>query len=202
MKMKNKKVAIYARVSTDKQAVDMQLVELQEYLKKRQWGIYREYIDQGYTGGNTKRPAFGQMMEYACKRKFDILLVWKLDRLGRSLKDLIITLHELGALGIDFISYENQLDTSTPTGKLVFHVIGAVAEFEKDIIRERVKAGLENAKRTSKRLGRPPVSDGLLEKAKALRKEGLSFRKIGKRLGVDERTIRKKVKKAESKIKI
>lgn len=188
-----KTVAIYARVSTDKQAVDMQLAELQDYLKKREWGIYQEYIDQGYSGGNTKRPAFSQMMEDARKRKFDVLLVWKLDRLGRSLKDLIETLDELGALGIDFISYENQLDTSTPTGKLVFHVIGAVAEFEKDIIRERVKAGLENAKRKGKRLGRPPISDGLLEKAKALRKEGLSFRKIGKRLGVDEGTVRKRV---------
>ena len=197
MNQSKKIVAIYARVSTDKQAVDMQLAELQEYLKKREWGIYQEYIDQGYSGGNTKRPAFGQMMEDARKRKFDVLLVWKLDRLGRSLKDLINTLDELGALGIDFISYENQLDTSTPTGKLVFHVIGAVAEFEKDIIRERVKAGLENAKRKGKRLGRPPVSEGILEKAKAFRKEGLSFRKIGKRLGVDEGTVRKRVKRKQ-----
>ena len=188
-----KTVAIYARVSTDKQAVDMQLAELQDYLKKRGWGISQEYIDQGYTGGNTKRPAFSQMMEDARKRKFDVLLVWKLDRLGRSLKDLINTLDELGALGIDFISYENQLDTSTSTGKLVFHVIGAVAEFEKDIIRERVQAGLENAKRKGKRLGRPPVPDGVLGKAKALRAEGLSFRKIGKRLGVDEGTVRKRL---------
>lgn len=194
MNKSKKTVAIYARVSTDKQAVDMQLAELQAYLKKREWEIYQEYIDQGYTGGNTKRPAFSQMMEDARKRKFDVLVVWKLDRLGRSLKDLINTLDELGVLGIDFISYENQLDTSTPTGKLVFHVIGAVAEFEKDIMRERVKAGLENAKRKGKRLGRPPISDGLLEKAKALRKEGLSFRKIGKRLGVDEGTVRKRIK--------
>ena len=139
-----KTVAIYARVSTDKQAVDMQLAELQDYLKKRKWGIFKKYIDQGYSGGNTKRPAFSQMIEDARKRKFDVLLVWKLDRLGRSLKDLINTLDELGALGIDFISYENQLDTSTPTGKVVFHVIGAVAEFEKNNIRERVRAGLEN----------------------------------------------------------
>ncbi len=201
MNKAQKTVVIYARVSTDKQAVDMQLAELQDFLTKRDWSLYQEYIDQGYNGGNTKRPAFSQMMVDARKRKFDVLLVWKLDRLGTSLKDLINTLDELGALGIDFISYENQLDTSTPTGKLVFHVIGAVAEFEKDIIRERVKAGLENAKRKGKRLGRPPVSDVLLEKAKTLRGEGLSFRKIGKRLGVDEGTVRKRVKKAESNIK-
>lgn len=194
MNQSKKNVAVYARVSTDRQTVDMQIAELQEYIKKREWGIYQEYIDLGYGGGNTKRPAFHQMLGDARKRKFDALLVWKLDRLGRSLKDLINTLDEFGSLGIDFISYENDLDTSTPTGKLVFHVIGAVAEFEKDIIRERVKAGLENAKRKGKRLGRPPVPEGILEKAKALRKEGLSYRKIGKRLGVDEGTVRKKIK--------
>lgn len=93
---------------------------------------------------------------------------------------------ELGSLGIDFISYDNNLDTSTPTGKLVFQIIGAVAEFEKDIIRERVIAGLNNAKSKGKRLGRPAVPDEILEKAKILREEGLSFRKIGKELGIDE----------------
>jgi DNA invertase Pin-like site-specific DNA recombinase len=112
------------------------------------------------------------------------------------MKDLIKTLDELGALGIDFISYENQLDTSTPTGKLVLHVIGAVAEFEKDIIRERVIAGLENAKRKGKRLGRKPVLlPHLFEKAVKMRSEGLSYRQIGKSLKIDESTIRKKMKK-------
>ncbi len=197
--MTPKTVSIYARVSTDRQAVDMQLVELREYVNRSGWTIHHEYIDQGFSGSNTKRPAFTEMMAEARKKKFDILLVWKLDRLGRSLKDLINTLDELGVLGIDFISYENQLDTSTPTGKLVFHVIGAVAEFEKDIIGERVKAGLENAKRKGKRLGRPPVPDDVFEKAKTLRKEGLSYRKIGKRLGVDEGTIRKRMKEKQLK---
>lgn len=103
----------------------------------------------------------------------------------------------LGHLGIDFISYDNDLDTSTPTGKLVFQIIGAVAKFEKDIIRERVVASLANARGKGKRLGRPPVSDALLEKAKALRAEGLSFRMIGRKLGVDEGTIRKRIKRRE-----
>jgi DNA invertase Pin-like site-specific DNA recombinase len=141
-----------------------------------------------------KRPAFIEMMSEARKRKFDILLVWKLDRLSRSLKDLINTLDELGHLGIHFISYDNNLDTTTPTGKLVFQIIGAVAEFEKDIIRERVVAGLENAKQKGKRLGRPKIHAGILEKAKDLRRQGLSFRKIEKQLGVGEGTIRKKIK--------
>ncbi|MFH1933350.1 MAG: recombinase family protein [Pseudomonadota bacterium] len=189
-----RQVAIYARVSTDKQTTDPQLAELREFVQRSGWNIHHEYIDHGYTGANTNRPAFTRMMTDAHQKKFDMLLVWKLDRLGRSLRDLITTLDELGHLGIDFISYENQLDTSTPTGKLVFHVIGAVAEFERDIIRERVVAGLANARRKGKRLGRPPVSMATIERAKALRARGLSFRKIGKKLKINEGTIRKRLK--------
>lgn len=189
-----KAVAIYARVSTDRQTVDMQIHELKEYVKRRGWNLYREFIDQGYSGSDTKRPAFQEMMNEAKKRKFDVLLVWKLDRLSRSMKDLVMVLNELGGLGIDFVSYDNNLDTSTPTGKLVFHVIGAVAEFEKDIIKERVKAGLENARRKGKKLGRPGVGDSVIETARALREEGKSFRKIGKELGISEGTVRQGLK--------
>ena len=189
-KPKNKTVAIYARVSTDRQTADMQLGELRDFVKRSKWKIYTEYIDHGYTGANTKRPAFTEMLKQARRKKFDILLVWKLDRLGRSLKDLITTLDELGSLGIDFISYENQLDTSTPTGKLVFQIIGAVAEFEKDIIRERVVAGLANAKRKGKQLGRPPKPPATRNQAKALHKQGLSTRAIGRKLGIAESTVR------------
>lgn len=119
----------------------------------------------------------------------------KLDRLSRSLKDLIATLDDLHSLGIDFISYDNGLDTTTPTGRLIFNVVGAVAEFEKDIIRERVKAGLENAKRKGKLLGRPPLSPRLLAQANQLRKQGLSFRKIGLQLGIPESTVRININK-------
>ena len=185
-----KLIAIYARVSTTRQQTDMQLHELRQYVKRSKWTIHQEYIDHGYTGANTKRPAFAQMMSDAKKKKFDILLVWKLDRLGRSLKDLITTLDELGHLGIDFISYDNQLDTSTPTGKLTFQIIGAVAEFEKDIIRERVRAGLANAKRKGQRLGRPPKPPMAREQARILRDQGLSYRKIGRKLGIAESTAR------------
>jgi DNA invertase Pin-like site-specific DNA recombinase len=118
----------------------MQIRELRDFVNRSGWKIFNEYTDQGYTGANTKRPAFAEMMYEARKRRFDVLLVWKLDRLSRSLKDLINTLDEFGSLGIHFISYDNNLDTTTPTGKLVFQIIGAVAEFEKDIIRERVRA--------------------------------------------------------------
>jgi len=187
--------AIYARVSTDRQTVDMQIHELKEYVKRRGWNLYREFIDQGYSGSDTKRPAFQEMMNEAKKRKFDVLLVWKLDRLSRSMKDLVMVLNELGGLGIGFVSYDNNLDTSTPTGKLVFHVIGAVAEFEKDIIKERVKAGLENARRKGKKLGRPGVDDSVIETARALREEGRSFRKIGKELGISEGVVRQRLKR-------
>jgi DNA invertase Pin-like site-specific DNA recombinase len=183
-------VAIYARVSTDRQTAELQLHELREYVKRSGWVILKEYIDEGYSGVNTKRPAFAQMLSDARKKKFQIVLVWKLDRLGRSLKDLITTLDELGHLGIDFISYENQLDTSTPTGKLVFQIIGAVAEFEKDIIRERVVAGLANARRKGKRLGRPTIPPDTRDKAQVLRAQGLSYRQIGHTLRVGESTVR------------
>ena len=195
MRNEKKTAAIYARVSTDRQKVDMQLNELRQFAARSGWSIYEEFIDQNYSGGNTKRPAFTAMMDAARKRKFDLLLVWKLDRLSRSLKDLIVTLDELGSCGIDFVSYDNNLDTSTPTGKLVFQIVGAVAEFEKEIIRERVVAGLATARNKGKRLGRPPISKYVYDQALKMRSEGLSYRNIGKALGIDEGTIRKRARK-------
>jgi len=195
LRERTKSVAIYARVSTDRQKVDMQLNELRQFVDRSGWNIHEEYIDQNFSGGNTKRPAFTAMMDAARKRKFDLLLVWKLDRLSRSLKDLIVTLDDLRAFGIDFVSYDNNLDTSTPTGKLVFQIVGAVAEFEKEIIRERVVAGLATARNKGKRLGRPPVSKYVYDQALKMRSEGSSYRNIGKVLGIDEGTIRKRARK-------
>lgn len=192
--MKKQTAAIYARVSTDKQKAEMQVVELKNYVKRRGFSLGQIYIDQGYTGSNTQRPAFARMMEAAHKRTFDVLVVWKLDRLSRSLKDLITTLETLGSLGIDFISYDNSLDTSTPTGKLVFHVVGSVAEFERDIIRERVRAGLANARRNGKRLGRPSILANVSPKIHTLKGKGLSNRVIAKKLGVGEATVRRALK--------
>ena len=198
MTKKSKPAAIYARVSTDKQKVDMQLRELRKFAARSGFTIFKEYLDQSHTGSNTKRPALQEMIEAARKRRFDVLIVWKLDRLSRSLKDLINTLDELGTCGVDFVSYDNNLDTSTPTGKLVFQIVGAVAEFEKDIIRERVIAGLANAKAKGKKLGRPSLPQNILNKAKELKAAGHSFRFIEKKLGVGEGTIRKQFQKKKT----
>ncbi len=192
--MKRKTAAIYARVSTDKQKVEMQVEELEAYIRKRGFLAGQLYIDQGFTGGNLQRPAFVRMLSDAHKRTFDVLIVWKLDRLSRSLKDLITTLETLGSLGIDFISYDNSLDTSTPTGKLVFHVVGSVAEFERDIIRERVRAGLANARRKGIRLGRPSILAKISGKIHMLKEKGLSNRAIARKVGVGEATVRRALK--------
>jgi len=183
--------AIYARVSTDKQTVDMQVHELKQYIKRRKWKLGPVFEDQAYSGSTTKRPAFLEMMEQGRKRKFDIVLVWKLDRFGRSLKDLVTALDDLSAWGIDFVSYsDSNIDTTTPTGKLVFHVIGAVAEFERELTSERVKAGLENAKRKGKRLGRPRIPAHLHEKIQDLLKKGQSNRAIARDLNISEGSVR------------
>jgi len=191
--MKNT-VAIYARVSTDRQAVDLQIYELKRYIERRGWKVYREYIDQGFTGSDTRRPAFREMMTAARKKQFGILLVWRLDRLSRSVKDLVNTIGELEALHIDFVSYDNNLDTSTPQGKFLFHIIGAMSEFEREIIRERVKAGLENARRKGKTLGRPCLDKSIADEIPLLRQKGRSYRAIGRELGISEAVARKVMK--------
>jgi DNA invertase Pin-like site-specific DNA recombinase len=192
--MKNKTVVIYARVSTGQQKVDLQLRELRRFVKRSGWKLFKEYIDEGYSGKDTKRPAYSQMMEAARRRRFNILLVWKFDRLSRSTRDLLNTLEELDPLGVDFISYENQIDTTTPSGKLFFTIVAAFAQFEREIIRERVIAGLENARSKGKVLGRPRLGDSLIDKAKELRKQGMSYRQIGRELETPESTVRKRLK--------
>jgi DNA invertase Pin-like site-specific DNA recombinase len=192
-----KLIALYARVSTDKQAVDMQTSELKDFIKRRDWKIYKAYIDQGYSGKNTKRPAFNEMMDHARDRRFDILMVWKLDRLGRSLKDLINILDELASFGVDFISYKDRhMDTTTPTGKLVFNVVASVAEFERDLISERVKAGLANAVRKGKTLGaKRKLTPLLFQRGLEMKAQGMSNRQIAKKLNISEGAFRYWLKK-------
>src|ERR1700730_11440352 len=172
------RVALYARVSTcnGQQDPELQLRELREYARLRGLTIVGEYIDR-ISGSKDSRPALNRLMADASQRKFDAVLVWKLDRFGRSLRHLVNALAELEALGLTFISLRDNLDLSTPSGRLMFQIIGAMAEFERSLIQERVKAGLRNAKAKGKRLGRPRVyADG--HKVAELRARNLSWAEI------------------------
>jgi DNA invertase Pin-like site-specific DNA recombinase len=183
------RVAIYARVSTAHQGQDptLQTRELREYAERRGWTLAGEYVDVGISGTKEKRPELDRLMADAHRRRFDAVVVWKFDRFARSVSHLLRALETFKAQGIEFVSFSEQLDTSTPAGKLVFTVLGAVAELERSLIVERVKAGLRNAKAKGKRLGRPRV---VVDRARitALRSEGLSWAKVAERLGVGEGT--------------
>ena len=178
------RVALYARVSTlNGQDPEMQLSELREYASRRGWIITREYVDQGVSGSKESRPELNQLMADAHWRKFDAVLVWKIDRFGRSLKHLVNSLADLCAYGVAFISFRDNLDLSTPSGRLMFQIIGAMAEFERSLIQERVKAGLRNARAKGKRLGRPVASVDA-SRIMAMRRSGLPWRAISRELGV------------------
>jgi DNA invertase Pin-like site-specific DNA recombinase len=176
------RTALYARVSTHDQNADNQLLELRAYAEQRGWSVV-EYADRGISGAKDSRPALDAFMRDAKRRKFDALLVWRLDRLGRSLRHLILTLEELQHLGIAFVSLGEGIDTSTPAGRLQLHILGAMAEFERARIAERVRLGLARAKAQGKRLGRPRrrVTESELEAA-----AGLSVRRASAVLGVSK----------------
>jgi DNA invertase Pin-like site-specific DNA recombinase len=151
-------MALYARISTSNngQSPEMQLRELREHCERRGWTVVGEYVDVGISGTKEKRPELDRLMSDAHRRRFDAILVWKLDRFGRSLRHLVNTLAELEARGIAFVSLRDNLDLSTPSGRLMFQIIGAMAEFERALIAERVKAGMRNARAKGHRIGRPP----------------------------------------------
>jgi DNA invertase Pin-like site-specific DNA recombinase len=166
----------------------MQLSELREYADRRGLTIHQEYVDQGVSGSRESRPALNQLMSDARRCRFDAVLVWKIDRFGRSLKHLVNSLADLSAWGIAFVSLRDNLDLSTPSGRLMFQIIGAMAEFERALIQERVKAGLRNAKAKGKRIGRPKLTVDCAEILR-LRGEGLSWRAISDRLQVGLGTV-------------
>src|ERR1700674_5615626 len=149
--------AIYARVSTLEQEPENQLGELRRYVAARGWTAV-EYVDKGVSGAKDRRPALHALVSDAKRRKFDVLVCWRLDRLGRNLKHLIALLEELQGLGVAFVSLAEGIDATTPAGKLQMHILGAIAEFERDRIRERVLAGLQRAKAQGVKLGRPRAS--------------------------------------------
>lgn len=186
------RVAIYARVSTANNGQDptMQTRELREYAERRGWKLAGEYVDVGISGTKEKRPELDRLMADAHRRRFDAVVVWKFDRFARSVSHLLRALETFKAQGIEFVSFSEQLDTSTPAGKLVFTVLGAVAELERSLIVERVKAGLRNAKAKGKRIGRPRVAVDAARIA-TLRGSGSSWSQIARQTGWTKGTMQR-----------
>jgi DNA invertase Pin-like site-specific DNA recombinase len=183
-----KKAAIYARVSTLDQEPENQLQELRRYISARGWTAV-EYVDRGVSGSKDRRPALDTLLTDAKRRRFDVVVCWRLDRLGRSLKHLIALLDDLQTLGIAFVSLAEGIDATTPAGKLQMHILGAIAEFERGRIVERVKAGLDRARAAGTLLGRRPhaIADGQLASV-----DGLSVREAAKALGVSYSIIQRR----------
>ena len=188
------RVALYARVSTLNQGQDpeVQLRELRQYAAARGWTVSAEYVDRGISGSVESRPELNKLMADAHRRRFDIVLCWKIDRFGRSLKHLVNALADLDAYGVAFVSLKDNLDLGTPSGRLMFQIIGAMAEFERALIQERVRAGLRNARAKGKAIGRPRVTVDLPRIA-ALRAQGRSWASIAATLGIGEGTARRAI---------
>ena len=184
------RIAIYARVSTSDQSSESQLLDLRRYVSDRGWQSYKEYCDNGISGTKDSRPALDELMNDARKRRFDVVLVWRFDRFARSTRHLINALEEFKNLGIDFVSFQENIDTSSPLGSAIFTIISAVAQLERDIIAERVKAGLRRARENGKKLGRPRVAADA-DKIAALRAQGRSWREIAEELGIGKGTAQR-----------
>jgi DNA invertase Pin-like site-specific DNA recombinase len=191
------RVAVYARVSTANNGQDptMQTRELEEYCQRRGWEIAGAYVDVGVSGAKDSRPELNRLMADAYQRRFDAVLVWKLDRFGRSLRPLVNALAELEALGVVFVSLRDNLELSTPSGRLMFQIIGAMAEFERSLIVERVKAGMRNARAKGKRIGRPPriyLSPEMRKTiAEAYRNQQGSLRQLAAMFGTSVGTVQR-----------
>ncbi len=190
---KGLRVALYARVSTsDKgQDVNLQLIPLREYCRNRTWDIAGEYVDEGISGIKAKRPALDKLLDDARKRKIDGIAVWRLDRFGRSLRNLVNTLNELQEIGVSFVSYSESLDFTSATGKLMFGILASFAQFERDIIADRVRAGIQNAKAKGKRVGRKPIAPYIVTKILELRNAGTNIRAIAKQVNVSVGVVHK-----------
>lgn len=202
--MTKNRVAIYARVSTDEQSPESQLLELRAYCDQRGFTVVKEYVDivsgnfeskSRNAKGGSKPASYNQLMKDAGKRRFDIVLVWKYDRFSRNLAVLMWALNQFSALGIDFISYTQNIDTTTATGKLFFQIIGSFAEFERETIVERIRSGLKRARAKGTRLGPPiKINREIIDRVVALHKQGLSYREIAKQANISIGTANKIVK--------
>jgi DNA invertase Pin-like site-specific DNA recombinase len=188
-----KRAAIYVRVSTDKQTIENQLRELRRIAEHRGWKIVEEYRDAGISGakGREARPGLDEMLKDAQRRRFDIVMAWAIDRLGRSLIDLLGTIQALEACGVDLYLDQQALDTTTPAGKLMFQITGAFAEFERSMIRQRVNAGLKRAVEAGKQLGRPRIDPAVEKRIQSQLRAGKGMLKIAIELGVGSGTVQR-----------
>lgn len=186
------KACLYARVSTLEQDPEVQLGALRTHAAQRSWEVVEEFVDRGVSGAKERRPALDRLIKAAWAGHFQVVLVWRFDRFARSVKHLVGALETFRSLNVGFISLQEQLDTSTPIGHAMFTIIGAMAQLERDIIRERVKAGLERARTRGVRLGRPVV-EVTAEQVGQLLRDGLSLRSIGQRLHCSRATVRRRL---------
>ena len=195
--MESKRVAIYCRVSTSEQSTANQREELTKYAHSRGWTIYRIF-EENISGATGDRPRFKQLMKDAQQRKFDICLCLKLDRMYRSTLGFLSTVETLGALGVSFVSLRDNLDLTTPTGKLMAAVLASVAEFERSLIQQRVQMGVEKAKARGVKFGRPKLRDD--SKILALRKQGKSIRQIARELKVSIGAVNRGLRSGDTKV--
>jgi DNA invertase Pin-like site-specific DNA recombinase len=191
--MSNKRAALYVRVSTDAQTVENQIRELRQVAGRRGWHVVEVYSDAGISGakGRNGRPGLDTMLKDASRRKFDIVMAWAIDRLGRSLSDLLDTIQHLEACGVDLYLDQQAIDTTTPMGKLVFQLTGAFAEFERTMIRQRIKAGLKRAVAQGVKLGRPKIDGATERKVRRQLAKGIGILKVARSLGIGTGTVQR-----------
>jgi DNA invertase Pin-like site-specific DNA recombinase len=192
------RIGLYARVSTKDQSCELQLRDLRAYCAARQLTIAREYVDAGVSGTKDSRPQLNELMGDARKRKLDAVLVWRFDRFARSTKHLLLALEEFRTLGLGFISFQENIQTDSAIGQALFTIIAAVAELERDLICERVSAGIRNAHANGKRLGRPTCYVNL-DRITEMRESGMSLRQIAAALNVGYGTVRERLQSSERK---
>lgn len=185
----SKNVALYLRVSTSQQTVENQRLELEKYCERQGWVVAKVYEDSGISGKSADRPALQEMLKDAAKGRFAVLVVWKIDRLARSVVDLLNILNSLRSHGVDFCSTTQAIDTTTSYGKMVLTFLGAIAEFERETIVERVKAGISRAKANGVRLGRPRVAFDVNRAIRMRDQEGAGYKQIAKALGIPRTTV-------------
>jgi DNA invertase Pin-like site-specific DNA recombinase len=200
MASKTKRAAIYLRVSTTGQTVENQRRELEQVAERRGWTVAGIYQDNGISGakGRDQRPGLDQLLKDASRRKFDVVMAWAIDRIGRSLSDLLSTIEHLQVTGVDLYLDQQNIDTTTPAGRLLFQVTGAFAEFERSMIRQRVNAGLARARAQGKHLGRPRVDHRIEARVRAELAKGAGVIKTAKALGIGVGTVQRIKREAQA----